>query len=200
MRGRDSVFTYGKIDNMSDVLYNTGMIPKILLTLLLTAGIAHAQTVIILPGSKGPDNRTVDMAQLLEQNGIHAIIANSEQEGKSQTTDTRIGIMGFSQGGREAVLSKGYKAYVGFYPQCNRISVQPNTLIIYGTEDQYGEAQSCPRLNAVQIAYPGAHHSFDRKKEARDYRDLGRLIHAEYNEQAMQDSYKQTIKWFKERL
>ena len=188
------------VDSKHLILYNIAMIPKILLSLFLTVSVAHAQTVIILPGSRGQDNRTADMALLLEQNGIRAIVANSEREGRSQTTDTRIGIMGFSQGGREAVLSSGYKAYVGFYPQCYRIRVQPNTLIIYGTEDQYGEATYCPKLDVTQIAYPGAHHSFDRKKESRDYRDGNRLIHAEYNEQATQDSYKQTIKWFKEKL
>lgn len=182
------------------LLYNTHMIQKILLSLLVTVSIAHAQTVIILPGSYGQDNRTADMTRLLEQNGIKAVVANSEAQGRSQTTDTRIGIMGFSQGGREAVLSKGYKAYVGFYPQCNRIRVQPNTLIIYGTADDYGEGWSCPRLDVAQIAYPGLHHSFDRKKEARTYMDQGRPIRAEYNEAATVDAYAQTVKWFKEKL
>jgi dienelactone hydrolase len=169
-------------------------------TLLLAVGIAHAQTVIILPGSRGFDNRTEDMARLLEQNGIKAIVAASEPDGRRQTSDTRIGIMGFSQGGREAVLSKGYKAYVGFYPQCNRIRVQPNTLIIYGTSDDYGEGWSCPRLDVAQIAYPGLHHSFDRRKEARVYMDHGRSIRAEYNEAATIDAYAHTVKWFKDHL
>lgn len=168
--------------------------------MLLVCGAVQAQTVIILPGSRGQDNRTEDMRALLERNGIRAIVANSEQEGRRQTNDTRIGIVGFSQGGREAVNSSGYKAYVGFYPQCYRITPKPNTLLIYGTLDDYGEATSCPKLNTQQIAYPNAHHSFDRKKETRTYMDHGRPIRAEYNESATEDAYARTVKWFKEHL
>nr|WP_315426058.1 dienelactone hydrolase family protein [uncultured Albidiferax sp.] len=101
---------------------------------------------------------------------------------------TRIGVMGFSRGGsdalrsaleplRKAVLKSDLKfaLHITAYAGCNQVYWSPNTtrapmLTLVGKDDDYVGAEPCGQLaqkyadagNAIRtIAYPGAGHSWD---------------------------------------
>jgi dienelactone hydrolase len=114
---------------------------------------------------------------------------------------SRIAIMGFSMGGHLAVTTafeanrklwmgedKGFAAHVAFYPVCSPFLRQGDCtmtgaplIILYGTEDAYGDGKNVPefkRLLAAKynfavttVEYAGAHHGFNRNEPAMSYRD-----------------------------
>lgn len=116
----------------------------------------------------------------------------------------RIGIMGFSMGGgitiRTAVEAnrqmwmgdeKGFAAHVAFYPVCkpfikrlesshSKMTGAP-MIILYGTEDAYGEGEAVPELKRLltkkydfdlqTVEYAGASHGFNRNAPPLSYPD-----------------------------
>ena len=113
----------------------------------------------------------------------------------------RIGIMAFSMGGHLAVNTafeknrklwmgdeKGFATRAAFYPVCKGFLSQSDCkvtgapmIILYGTEDAYGDGNNVPvfkRLllkkcgfDVTIVEYPGAHHGFNRNQPALSYRD-----------------------------
>jgi dienelactone hydrolase len=113
----------------------------------------------------------------------------------------RIGIMGFSLGGHVTVATafeknrkawmgdeKGFATHVAFYPVCRTFTTQADCrmtgapmIILYGTEDCYGEGKYVPAFKSLlakkynfdvtTVEYPGATHDFNRNEPAMHYFD-----------------------------
>lgn len=113
----------------------------------------------------------------------------------------RIGIMGFSMGGHLAVMTafesnrrrwlgseKGFATHVAFYPVCGPFLKQDDCqmtgaplIILYGTEDAYGEGKNVPEFKrlllekcgfaATTVEYAGACHGFNRNEPPVKYWD-----------------------------
>jgi len=113
----------------------------------------------------------------------------------------RIGIMGFSMGGHLTVntafeanrkawmgADEGFKTHVAFFPVCRGFVSRSDLkmtgapmIILYGTEDCYGEGKYVPEFqkllkgkagfDATVVAYPGAGHDFNRNGPPVRYRD-----------------------------
>ena len=133
----------------------------------------------------------------------------------------RIGIMGFSLGGHLAVDTAfesnrrqwlgdehGFAAHVGLYPVCRPFLKRDDfkmtgapMIILYGTEDSYGEGKNEPEFKALllkkgdfavtTVEYAGAPHGFDRNEPPMSYHDpaaVGWKGHVEWNAKAANDS------------
>jgi dienelactone hydrolase len=140
----------------------------------------------------------------------------------------RIGIMGFSLGGHMAVDAafdanrkawlgegKGFAAHVAFYPVCRpylkqedlRVTGAP-MIILYGTEDTYGEGSAVPdfkqlllekaKFEVATVPYPGAHHAFNLNAPPEDHWDpvaLGRKSHTAWSADAASDSRTKVVEF-----
>jgi dienelactone hydrolase len=138
----------------------------------------------------------------------------------------RIGIMGFSMGGHLAVDAafessrklwmgdeKGFAAHVGFYPVVKtflklsdcRVTGAP-MIILYGTEDVYGDGKNAPQFKLMlmnkcgfavtTVEYAGAQHGFNRNAPPMRYVDPaanGWKGYTEWNEGAANDSIKRVV-------
>lgn len=103
----------------------------------------------------------------------------------------RIALMGWSNGGTGTLYSmrasqayRGFRAAVSFYPGCRTLSRKPYEpyaplLILTGEADDWTPAAPCVEMtkNAKEtgapmdiVAYPGAHHAFDRINSPVRYR------------------------------
>jgi dienelactone hydrolase len=133
----------------------------------------------------------------------------------------RIGIMGFSLGGhltvdaafeanRKAWMGdeKGFAAHVAFYPVCKPYLKQEDLrmtgapmIILYGTEDSYGDGTSVPafkqllleksKYEVITVSYTGASHAFNLNAPPQDHWDpaaIGRKSHMEWSPEAANDS------------
>jgi dienelactone hydrolase len=139
----------------------------------------------------------------------------------------RIGIMGFSMGGnvtmRTAVeearkqwmgSDKGFIAHVAFYPVSKPlISIfekggitRAPIIVLYGTEDSYGEGKAAPELKAAlkkkfnfdvtTVEYPGASHDFNRSGPPISYIDpaaIDRHAFMKWDPEAANDSITKVV-------
>lgn len=141
----------------------------------------------------------------------------------------RIAIMGFSLGGhlaletaleanRKAWLGseKGFAAHVGFYPVCKTFLKQDDCrvtgapmLILYGTEDSYGDGANVPafkqllaqkyQFDVATVEYAGAHHGFNRNEPAMHYLDPAATHmrgYVAWDEKAAHDSIVRVLDFF----
>jgi dienelactone hydrolase len=113
----------------------------------------------------------------------------------------RIGIMGFSMGGHLAIAAafeanrklwmgdeKGFAVNVGFYPVVKTFLKQADCrvtgapmIILYGTEDVYGDGKNAPEFKRMlqtkygfavtTVEYAGAQHGFNRNAPPMRYVD-----------------------------
>lgn len=148
----------------------------------------------------------------------------------------RIGIMGFSMGGgitlRTAVEAnrklwmgdeKGFAAHAAFYPVCKPfikgleesgggLTGAP-MIILYGTEDSYGEGKAVPELKRLlakkynfdltTVEYPGATHGFNRNAPPVSYPDpaaIGGKGFMTWNPEAANDSVTRVVAFLRENL
>lgn len=133
----------------------------------------------------------------------------------------RIGIMGFSMGGHLAVTTafessrrlwmgneKGFATHVAFYPVCRPFLQQDDCkmtgaplIILYGTEDAYGEGKNVPEFKRLllekygfattTVEYAGACHGFNRNEPPLRYWDpaaTGRRGYMAWDAKAANDS------------
>jgi dienelactone hydrolase len=147
---------------------------------------------------------------------------------------TRIGIMGFSMGGgitmRTAIEEnrkqwigneKGFIAHVAFYPvskpliskfEHGGITGAP-ILVLYGTEDSYGEGKGVPELKQMMmkkfkfdmmtVEYPGATHDFNRSGPSFSYTDPaaeGRRAFIKFDPDAATDSVKKVVAFLRQNV
>ena len=119
----------------------------------------------------------------------------------------RIGVMGFPMGGgitmraaiednRKAWMGneKGFAVHAAFYPvskplipiiEHGRGMTGAPIIILYGTEDSYGEGKAVPELkqmlkkkfnfDVTTVEYPGAMHDFNRNTAPMTYSDPGAI-------------------------
>ena len=145
----------------------------------------------------------------------------------------RIGIMGFSLGGHMAVDAafetnrkawlgdeKGFAAHVAFYPVCRPYLKQEDLkmtgapmIILYGTEDTYGEGSSVPafkqlllekaKFEVATIPYTGAHHAFNLNAPPEDHWDpvaIGHKSHTAWSPEAANDSRIKVVEFLRQTL
>jgi dienelactone hydrolase len=140
--------------------------------------VATGASLATMPDSIGSTARIVDAERAL------ALLA-----GHPRIDPARIAVMGFSSGGRTALLAAqtrfassfgragvGFSAYIALYPDCNirlldDTKSEPGPLRIFiGEADVLTDAGACARyvdrlkkagVNAAVTTYPGAHHAFD---------------------------------------
>ena len=145
----------------------------------------------------------------------------------------RIGILGFSMGGHLAINTafersrktwlgdeKGFAAHVGYYPVCKAFLMQSDVavtgapmLILYGSEDVYGDGENVPRLkerlkreakfDLLTVEYAGAAHGFDRNAPPLSYRDpaaKGGRGYMAWNPEATADALKRTVAFLRQNL
>lgn len=135
----------------------------------------------------------------------------------------RIGVMGTSRGGTEAINAGndqrhfpeiGLKALVALYPNCNMFSYKGSTplLMLLGGRDDWTPAGPCQRIArhareegrpVYDVLYPDAYHGFDNP-------DLGARVHhtmswgvpvtLAHDSQAHADSEKQIRRFLEEHL
>ncbi len=142
--------------------------------------VATGASLATMPGSVSSTARIVDAERALSLLAAHPRI-----------DPARIAVMGFSSGGRTAMLlaqtrfasrygrpGVGFAAYIALYPDCNvhlrddtRVEPGPQRVFI-GEADVLTDAGACTRYVArlkgagadVAITtYPGAHHAFDSR-------------------------------------
>jgi dienelactone hydrolase len=144
----------------------------------------------------------------------------------------RIGIMGFSMGGGVTVRTaiddnrkqwmgsdKGFVAHVAFYPVSKPIMdrIEHSSgltgapiLILYGTEDSYGEGKAVPELkkmldkkykfNLETVEYAGATHDFNRNAPPLNYADpaaIGGRAFMKWDPDAAADSITKVVAFLK---
>ncbi|MGD0390564.1 MAG: dienelactone hydrolase family protein [Tepidisphaeraceae bacterium] len=163
---------------------------------ILNAGIAFFEVdfktgIFTSPINRPPPDTFVPMgfAALKELRKLPAIDPN------------RIGIMGFSLGGHLTVTTafeknrklwmgdeKGFATHVAFYPVCRTFITQSDCrmtgapmIILYGTEDCYGEGKYVPEFKSLlskkynfdvtTVEYAGAAHDFNRNEPPMHYFD-----------------------------
>jgi dienelactone hydrolase len=147
---------------------------------------------------------------------------------------TRIGIMGFSMGGgitmrtaieenRREWLGKedGFIAHLAFYPvskplvskfEHGGITGAP-ILVLYGTEDSYGEGKGVPELKQMMmkkfnfdlktVEYPGATHDFNRSGPSFSYTDPaaeGRRAFIKFDPDAANDSVTKVVAFLRQNV
>jgi dienelactone hydrolase len=142
--------------------------------------VATGASLATMPDSVGATSRVVDAERALALLAAHPRI-----------DPARIAVMGFSSGGRTAMLLAqtrfasgfgrpgiGFAAYVALYPDCNvrllgdtRVEPGPQRVFI-GEADVLTDAAACVRyvermkkagVDAAITTYPGAHHAFDSR-------------------------------------
>jgi dienelactone hydrolase len=145
----------------------------------------------------------------------------------------RIGVMGYSLGGHMAVDAafeanrkpwmgdeKGFAAHVAFYPVCKpylqqedlRVTGAP-MIILYGTEDSYGEGTNVPafkrllhekaNFEVTTVGYAGALHAFNHNVPPEDHWDpvaIGHRSHTAWNADAANDSLGQVVSFLRKTL
>lgn len=145
----------------------------------------------------------------------------------------RVGVMGYSLGGHMAVDAafesnrkawlggeKGFAAHVAFYPVCKpylqqddlRVTGAP-MIILYGTDDSYGEGTSVPAFkrllhdkagfDVTTIEYAGAAHAFNHNAPPEDHWDpvaVGHRSHTAWNAEAATDSLAQVVGFLRQTL
>ncbi len=145
----------------------------------------------------------------------------------------RIGIMGFSLGGHLTVEAafdanraawmgsdKGFATHVAFYPVSRRFLSRDDLkvtgapmLILYGTEDSYGDGTNVAALKALlmqkdrfeilTVEYPGASHGFNMNEPPKRYFDpaaIGHRGHTEYDPAATSDSLPRVVDFLRRTL
>jgi dienelactone hydrolase len=145
----------------------------------------------------------------------------------------RIAIMGFSMGGHLTVneafeanrqkwmgSERGFVAHVGLYPVCKSFLTQSDCrmtgapmIILYGTEDAYGEGKSVPAFKSLllnrynfevtTVEYPGATHAFDRDGPSVHYADpaaIGGRGYMAWDANAAKDSLARVVDFLKKNL
>lgn len=140
--------------------------------------VATGASLATMPASVGSTARIVDAERAL------ALLA-----GHPRIDPARIAVMGFSSGGRTALLAAqtrfasrfgragvGFAAYIALYPDCNvrlidDTQAEPGPLRVFiGEADVLTDAGACTRyvarlkqagVDAAITTYPGAHHAFD---------------------------------------
>ena len=145
----------------------------------------------------------------------------------------RIGIMGFSLGGHLTVdtafdanraawmgRDKGFSTHLAFYPVCKRFLSRDDLkmtgapmLILYGTEDSYGDGTNVPALKNLllqkehyeiaTIEYPGASHGFNMNEPPKHYWDpaaIGHRGHTEFDPAATNDSLPHVVDFLRTTL
>jgi dienelactone hydrolase len=145
----------------------------------------------------------------------------------------RIGIMGFSMGGHLAVNAafegsrstwlgseKGFAAHVAFYPVCKPFLRQSDVrmtgapmIILYGTEDSYGDDKAVPALkdllkrtahfDLTTVEYAGATHGFNRSGPPLSYRDpaaIGGKAYMAWSPEAANDSLAKVLAFLRSSL
>jgi dienelactone hydrolase len=142
------------------------------------AAIASGQSLATMPASIPSGPRVVDAERALALLATHPRI-----------DPARIAVMGFSSGGRTALLAAQsrfagafgtpglrFAAYIALYPDCNlqligdTVSEPGPQRIFIGEADVLTSAEACVKLvermrragvDATVTTYPGAHHAFD---------------------------------------
>jgi len=138
--------------------------------------------------SQTPRGFTSQLGLSTAANVADALIALVVLSQLPEIDPDRVGIIGYSVGGLVVVntffkesqnviapATNQFKAYIGYYPQCNIRQWSPNIsqapmLILHGEADEWDAYTACIDLvnslngvnaNASIITYPGAHHVFD---------------------------------------
>ena len=144
-----------------------------------------------------------------------------------------IAIMGFSLGGHTAIDTafeanrkawmgeeRGFAAHVAFYPVCKPYLEQQDlkmtgapVIILYGTEDSYGEGSNVPAFrqlleqrtgfNVTTVEYAGALHDFNHNAPAETHWDpvaIGHRARTGWNADAANDSVTQVVSFLRKKL
>ena len=198
---------------------------------LLNAGIAMFEVdfktgIFTSPMNRPPLDTFVPMA----------FAALKELRKQPNIDPNRIAIMGFSLGGGVTLRTalednrkqwmgeeKGFIAHVAFYPVSKPFIVKLKIggskltgspiIILYGTEDSYGEGKAVPELKAllasrygftlITVEYPGATHGFNRDGPALSYADpaaIGGKGYMAWNPEAANDSKTRVLDFLKENV
>jgi len=145
----------------------------------------------------------------------------------------RIAIMGFSMGGHLTVTTafeanrkawmgseKGFAAHVAFYPVCKVFLTQGDCqvtgapmIILYGSEDSYGEGKNVPAFKSLlrekynfdvaTVEYKGASHGFNRDAPAMSYHDpaaVGWKGYMAWDANASNDSLNRVVDFLRKTL
>lgn len=162
-----------------------------------------------------------------------AFAALKELRKLSTIDPSRIGILGFSLGGHTTVDTafeanrrkwmgdeKGFVAHVAFYPVCRPYLSQQDLrmtgapmIILYGTDDSYGEGDSVPAFKRLlqeksgfevtTVEYPGAAHDFNHDAPPENHWDpvaVGHRAHTAWNADAAHDSVVRVVEFLRANL